>query len=139
MGTTASRNTSTPMPPSQWVKLRQYSSPLGMASTSVKMLEPVVVKPETVSKKQSMKLGMAPLKKKGSPPAKDTTTQHSATLRNPSRGEISFVRGGRKQVVRLRAPHSRMVSPAPKAASLSPKNREMPRGGTRHTASTRRI
>ena len=53
LGTMASRNTSTPMPPSQWVKLRQYRSPLGRASTSVRMLAPVVVKPETVSKTQS--------------------------------------------------------------------------------------
>ena len=43
-------NTSTPMPPTQWVKLRQNSSPWLMASTSVRMEAPVVVKPLTVSK-----------------------------------------------------------------------------------------
>ena len=53
-GTTASMNTSTPMPPSQWVKLRQNSSPCGIASGAVRMLAPVVVKPETVSNTASM-------------------------------------------------------------------------------------
>ena len=61
-GATASRKTNIPMPPSQWVKLRQKSSPLLMASTSVRMEAPVVVKPETVSKKQSTRLGISPLK-----------------------------------------------------------------------------
>ena len=46
-------NTSTPMPPTQWVKLRQNSSPWLMASTSVRMEAPVVVKPLTVSKNAS--------------------------------------------------------------------------------------
>ena len=36
-----------------------------------------------------MKLGMAPLKKKGSPPARETTTQHRATPKKPSRAPIS--------------------------------------------------
>ena len=43
----------TPMPPAQWVKLRQNSSPRGSASMSPRIVAPVVVKPETVSKKQS--------------------------------------------------------------------------------------
>ena len=42
------------MPPSQWVKLRQYNSPMGRASMSVSTLAPVVVKPDTVSKRQSI-------------------------------------------------------------------------------------
>ena len=46
-------NTSTPMPPTQWVKLRQNSSPWLMASTSVRTDAPVVVKPDTVSKNAS--------------------------------------------------------------------------------------
>ena len=46
-------NTSTPMPPTQWVKLRQKRMLLLRDSTSGRMLAPVVVKPETVSKKQS--------------------------------------------------------------------------------------
>ena len=41
------------VPPTQWVKLRQNSSPWLMASTSVRMEAPVVVKPLTVSKNAS--------------------------------------------------------------------------------------
>ena len=53
-GSTAMIKTSTPMPPIQWVKLRQNSSPRGSASTSVRMLAPVVVKPDTVSNTASI-------------------------------------------------------------------------------------
>ena len=42
-----------PMPPSQWVKERQNSSPRLMASTSVRMEAPVVVKPEMTSNRAS--------------------------------------------------------------------------------------
>ena len=47
-------NTSTPMPPTQWVKLRQNRPPRLRGSTAVRMEAPVVVKPETVSKKASI-------------------------------------------------------------------------------------
>ena len=40
-----------PSPPIQWVRLRQKSSPLGMASTSEMQVAPVVVKPLIDSKK----------------------------------------------------------------------------------------
>ena len=48
------------MPPTQWVKLRQNSRPFGSDSTSVRMVAPVVVKPDTVSKKASSSDGMQP-------------------------------------------------------------------------------
>ena len=47
--TRASMNTRMPMPPNQWEKLRQNSMHWSRASTSVRMLAPVVVKPETIS------------------------------------------------------------------------------------------
>ena len=53
-------NTSTPIPPTQCVKLRQNRMPRCRDSTSVKIVAPVVVKPETVSKIQSTNLGMSP-------------------------------------------------------------------------------
>ena len=56
------------MPPIQWVKLLQNSTHFGTTSTSVRMLAPVVVKPDTVSKRASMGFVMAPLKRKGSAP-----------------------------------------------------------------------
>ena len=54
VGMMASRNTSTPMPPIQWLKLRQNSSACPSASTSERMEAPVVVKPDTISKSASM-------------------------------------------------------------------------------------
>ena len=46
-------NTRIPIPPIQWVKLRQKSIPRLRASTSGRMVAPVVVKPLTVSKNAS--------------------------------------------------------------------------------------
>ena len=51
-GSRAAVRISTPIPPSQWVKDRQNSSPMGSPSMAVRMVAPVVVKPEMVSKKQ---------------------------------------------------------------------------------------
>ncbi len=62
MGMIASRNTRTPMPPIQWVKLRQNREQWESASTSLKMLAPVVVKPDTVSKSASVKDGISPVR-----------------------------------------------------------------------------
>ena len=42
-----------PMPPSHWIKLRHSKSPRLSPSMSVKIDEPVVVNPETDSKKAS--------------------------------------------------------------------------------------
>ena len=53
-GMTAIMNTSTPIPPMKCEKLRQNRIERGRDSTSVRMEAPVVVRPETVSKKASM-------------------------------------------------------------------------------------
>jgi hypothetical protein len=73
-----------PMPPSHWVSARQKSRLGGIASTSVKIEAPVVVKPETVSKKASVKDGIAPENKKGSEPKKEKSSQPKVTMANPS-------------------------------------------------------
>jgi hypothetical protein len=52
--------TNIPMPPTQCVKLRQNNIHRGKDSTSGRMLDPVVVNPDTVSKKQSMNFGIVP-------------------------------------------------------------------------------
>ena len=44
------------IPPIHWVRLRQNKIPRGRDSTSLKMVADVVVKPETDSKKASVKL-----------------------------------------------------------------------------------
>ena len=85
MGSTAITNTSTPMPPTQWVKLRQ-NSPLRLkGSTAVKIVDPVVVKPETVSKKASIKLGISPEITKGIAPNRDMAIHARDTTAKPSR------------------------------------------------------
>ena len=49
IGMMASTKTMTPMPPTQWVKLLQKRLAWLSASTSDRILDPVVVKPDTVS------------------------------------------------------------------------------------------
>ena len=84
-GSSESRNTSTPMPPIQWVKLRQNKMPLGRLSTSGRMLAPVVVKPDTVSNRASTGLGMQPVSTKGTAPTTEMTIQLRAVAAKPSR------------------------------------------------------
>ena len=55
-GMTASMNTKTPIPPIQWEKLLQNRIPFGKISMFVNIDAPVVVKPDTDSKIQSIKL-----------------------------------------------------------------------------------
>ncbi len=52
-GKSAIANTRTPIPPSHCVRARQNSRDLGIISTLVSMLAPVVVKPDTVSNSAS--------------------------------------------------------------------------------------
>ena len=83
-GIMASRNTSTPMPPIQCVKLRQKSMHLSRLSISLSMLAPVVVKPEIVSKSASVNEGICLLITKGRQPKKLKTIQLSAVITQPS-------------------------------------------------------
>ena len=53
-GSSARVSTSTPMPPIQWVKLRQNITPRGSPSKLPINVAPVVVKPDTASKKASI-------------------------------------------------------------------------------------
>lgn len=62
-GSRATAKTSTPMPPMKTVKLRQKRTERGSDSISERMEEPVVVKPEAVSKMASGMDGMAPVKR----------------------------------------------------------------------------
>ena len=58
------------MPPSQWLKLRQYIIPGESASTSPKIEEPVVVNPDTISNRASTKFGISLEKTNGRHPKK---------------------------------------------------------------------
>ena len=83
-GITAITKTSTPIPPTQWVRQRQKFIHLGRPSISLRIVDPVVVKPDTTSKNASSNRGMHPENRKGSAPKKDHRIQASATIRKPS-------------------------------------------------------
>ena len=54
-------------------------------SILVRMVAPVVVKPESASKKASVKLGTLLLSRKGSPPNTDSTNHERQMVMTPSR------------------------------------------------------
>ena len=58
MGSSAMLKNTMPRPPIHCVRLRQKSKPWGRASMLSRMLAPVVVKPDMVSKKASVTLGI---------------------------------------------------------------------------------
>ena len=55
-GSTAMVKNTIPKPPIQWVSVRQNRMPWGKISTSSMIVAPVVVNPDIVSKKASVKL-----------------------------------------------------------------------------------
>jgi hypothetical protein len=75
----------TPIPPNHCVISLQRSRLFGRASMFVRIEAPVVVNPDMVSKKASVKLGINPETMKGMEPNKDKITQLKVTVRNPSR------------------------------------------------------
>jgi len=66
------------------VKLRQKRRERVRTETSFRIVAPVVVNPELISKKASMTLGICPEKTKGRPPKKDHRIQQRATIKTPS-------------------------------------------------------
>ncbi len=58
-GRIARIKTRTPMPPTQWAKLRHMSMEGESPSTSVRMLAPVVVNPDMVSNRASVREGIS--------------------------------------------------------------------------------
>ena len=83
-GKTARINTRTPIPPTQWEKLRQSSIHLDKASTSGRILAPVVVNPEIISNMASTKDGISPEITNGRHPIILITIQPRATVIYPS-------------------------------------------------------
>ena len=61
MGNTAIVKNTIPKPPTQCVIIRQKSIECGRASISSRIVDPVVEKPDIVSKKASVKSGIVPL------------------------------------------------------------------------------
>ena len=81
---------------------------------------PVVVKPDTVSKKASTKLGISPEKTNGKHPNTDITTQESPTITNPSltprvlsRGFIATIAAPRMKSIAIGATNGIIESYSP--------------------------
>ena len=77
-----------PIPPIQWVKLLQKRIDFGIELISLNIDAPVVVKPDAVSKKASIKLGIQPLKTNGSAPKTETSIQPTPQITRPSFAKI---------------------------------------------------
>ena len=78
-----------PIPPIHWVILLQKRMLFGKDSISSNMVEPVVVKPDIVSKKALVKTGILPDIKYGRQPKRVINSQPPTTIRYPSRFLIS--------------------------------------------------
>lgn len=72
------------MPPIQWVRLRQKRIDFGRISMSVRMDEPVVVKPETDSNQASTFEGISLLMMYGKAPIPAIRNQAKLTVRYAS-------------------------------------------------------
>ena len=81
------------MPPIQWEKLRQIKVALDRSSTFGTTLEPVVVKPDTISNSASIKRGISPLSQNGIHPKRLSTIQPIDTSTNPSFAKNIFTSG----------------------------------------------
>src|SRR5215208_5732164 len=85
VGATATKRTTIPSPPSQWVMLRQKSIDGVSASITASSVAPVVVKPLIDSKVESRRLLKVPSNMYGIPPSNAASTQARVTERYTSR------------------------------------------------------
>ena len=83
-GTMAIINTSTPIPPIQCEKHRHVVLHLETTSTSLNILAPVVVKPDTISKSALINDGISPVIIKGMAPTTPISIQLSDVATQPS-------------------------------------------------------
>ena len=89
-GRIARMNTRIPIPPIQWEKLLHIRVAWDISSTLGIILEPVVVKPDTISNMASMIWGISPLMTKGMHPKKLNTIHPRETVTNPSLAKTSL-------------------------------------------------
>src|ERR1700733_1223578 len=85
-GRTASAMTIMPRLPNHWSEARQKSSEGGRCSRSVNTVDPVVVRPDIVSKKARVKLRFGNASNSGIVADADINTHTRVTSRKPSRG-----------------------------------------------------
>ena len=139
-GMMAMTNTSTPMPPIQWVKLRQNRSPRQRPSMLVRMLAPVVVKPDAVSKRASTYRGISREMVKGMAPKRDMSTHPRPTITKPSRACMLWSPRWPTYSSRDETTSSNsMVIKNPFTAFQDRSTRAMTRAGSINMASQRRI
>ena len=84
LGMMSRRNTTTPRPPMKWVDERQNIRLRGRPSTFVRMVEPVVVYPETLSKRAFTRENSPPHITYGSIPNRNDSIHDSTIIMNPS-------------------------------------------------------
>ena len=77
-------NITTPTPPIKWVEERQKSNPFGNASIFVRIVEPVVVYPETLSYHAFTRENSPPHKTYGNIPNRHESNHENITIVNPS-------------------------------------------------------
>ena len=82
--------------------------PLLKAVTSFKIEAPVVVKPETVSKSASKKLGISALITNGKQPINEAKIQLNATIKKPSLAYITFL--GLRLIKTKKLPNNRAMA-----------------------------
>src|SRR5918994_2208159 len=85
VGATATKRTTIPSPPSQWVMLRQKRIEGVSISSTASSVAPVVVKPLMDSKVESRRLLKVPSSMYGIPPSNAASTQAKVTERYTSR------------------------------------------------------
>lgn len=88
VGSTAIVKNTIPIPPNQWVMLRQKSRPRGRLSMFVSTVAPVVVNPDIASRNAAEMRVTAPLKMNGSIPMAENISHVSDTIRQASRRPI---------------------------------------------------
>ena len=84
IGSTATKRMTTPMPPSQFVRLLQKRMDISSDSISERMVEPAVVKPDMISKKHSAYESIAPERYIGRAPNAVMTIHVSVTTSTAS-------------------------------------------------------
>ena len=104
-GMISSRNTTTPKPPMKCVDARQKSRLRGKASTSSRMVEPVVVKPDTLSNQALANVNGPPQRAYGSMPNRKESSQDRKMIMYPSfkviRSVLRTKMNGKKPTVKV--------------------------------------
>ncbi len=106
----ASASTMMPMPPNQCSAQRHRLIAGGSESTPVRTVDPVVVRPEVVSKYASVKLKFGIASSSGIVAAPAINTHASVTSRKPSRDLSSRLK--RRVLAQIRRPVPLLRSPA---------------------------